>query len=395
MEVGSATAGDAVELITETTPFYGESGGQAGDTGTISTGAAHLTVTTSLRPFPDLIIHRATVTEGTVSVGEAADLKVAIGERNATARNHTATHLLQSALKEVLGDHIKQAGSLVAPDRLRFDFTHFLAVTVVEIRQVEDIVNSYVMQNNDVHSQELAIQEALESGATALFGEKYGDRVRVVRVGGVSSEFCGGTHVRAAGDIGFFKIISETGIAAGVRRIEALTGTGALSFVRQLEDEQKKIAALVKAEGSDPVDKVEKLLSRQKELQREIETLQARLNVAKSADLLAGAREVNGVKIVAVKVDTADSKALRELSDTLKDRLGSGILVLGSEIDGKAALLVAVSKDLTDRYKAGELIKKLAPVIGGSGGGKPELAQAGGSDPSRLGEALEVVYGLV
>ena len=395
VEVGSATAGDAVELITETTPFYGESGGQAGDTGTISTGAAHLTVTTSLRPFPDLIIHRATVTEGTVSVGEAADLKVAIGERNATARNHTATHLLQSALKEVLGDHIKQAGSLVAPDRLRFDFTHFLAVTVVEIRQVEDIVNSYVMQNNDVHSQELAIQEALESGATALFGEKYGDRVRVVRVGGVSSEFCGGTHVRAAGDIGFFKIISETGIAAGVRRIEALTGTGALSFVRQLEDEQKKIAALVKAEGSDPVDKVEKLLSRQKELQREIETLQARLNVAKSADLLAGAREVNGVKIVAVKVDTADSKALRELSDTLKDRLGSGILVLGSEIDGKAALLVAVSKDLTDRYKAGELIKKLAPVIGGSGGGKPELAQAGGSDPSRLGEALEVVYGLV
>ena len=395
VEVNSATAGDTVEIITETTPFYGESGGQAGDTGTISTGSAHLTVTASLRPVPDLIVHRATVIEGTVSVGDAADLKVAVSERNATARNHTATHLLQSALKEVLGDHVKQAGSLVAPDRLRFDFTHFLAMTAEEIRRVEDIVNSYVMQNDDVHAQELAIQEAMESGATALFGEKYGDRVRVVRVGGISSEFCGGTHVNAAGDIGFFKIITETGIAAGVRRIEAQTGTGALAFVRQLEDEQKKIAILVKAEGGDPVEKVERLLARQKELQREIETLQSQLNAAKSADLLAGVREVNGIKVVAVKADVADPKALRELADTLKDRLGSGILVLGSEIDGKAALLVAVSKDLTHRYKAGEIIKKLAPVIGGSGGGKPELAQAGGSDPSKLAEALELVYGYI
>ena len=395
VEVTSATAGDTVEIITETTPFYGESGGQAGDIGTISTGSAHLVVTASLRPVPDLIVHRATVIEGTVTVGEAADLKVAVSERNATARNHTATHLLQSALKEVLGDHVKQAGSLVAPDRLRFDFTHFLAMTAEEIRRVEDIVNSYVMQNDDVHAQELAIQEAMESGATALFGEKYGDRVRVVRVGGVSSEFCGGTHVNAAGDIGFFKIVTETGIAAGVRRIEALTGTGALAFVRQLEDEQKKIVTLVKAEGGDPVEKVERLLARQKELQREIETLQSQLNAAKSADLLAGVREVNGINVVAVKADVADPKALRELADTLKDRLGSGILVLGSEIDGKAALLVAVSKDLTDRYKAGEIIKKLAPIIGGSGGGKPELAQAGGSDPTKLDGALALVYGMV
>ena len=395
VEVPSATAGDTVEIITETTPFYGESGGQAGDTGTISTGSAHLIVTASLRPVPDLIVHRATVVEGTVSVGEAADLKVDVRERNATARNHTATHLLQSALKEVLGDHVKQAGSLVAPDRLRFDFTHFLAMTAEELRRVEDIVNSYVMLNDDVHAQELAIQEAMESGATALFGEKYGDRVRVVRVGGISSEFCGGTHVNAAGDIGFFKIVTETGIAAGVRRIEAQTGTGALAFVRQLEDEQKKIVTLVKAEGGDPVEKVERLLARQKELQREIETLQSQLNAAKSADLLAGVREVNGIKVVAVRADVADPKALRELADTLKDRLGSGILVLGSEIDGKAALLVAVSKDLADRYKAGEIIKKLAPVIGGSGGGKPELAQAGGNDPTKLGEALELVYGYI
>ena len=394
-EVASAKVGEAVEVITEITPLYGESGGQAGDTGTISTGGAHLTVLDTVRPFPDLIIHRATVTEGTIAVGEAADLKVALDERSATARNHTATHLLQAALKEVLGEHVKQAGSLVAPDRLRFDFTHFSAMGLEEIRRVEDLVNGYIMQNDDVHGHEMAVQEALESGATALFGEKYGDRVRVVRVGSVSSELCGGTHVHAAGDIGLFKILSETGIAAGVRRIEAQTGTGALAHVRQLEDERKKIASLVKAEGSDPVDKVEKLIARQKELQREIETLQAQLNSTKSADLLASVKEIAGVKVLAVKVETADPKGLRELADTLKDRLGSGVIALGCENDGKANLLVAVTGDLTSRFKAGEIVKTLAPVIGGSGGGKPDLAQAGGGLPDKLTEALETVYTLI
>ena len=394
-EVSAAQAGDEVEVITETTPFYGESGGQAGDSGTISTGSAHLRVTATVRPFPDLIVHRATVTSGVIAVGEAADLKVAVGERNATARNHTATHLLQSALKEVLGAHIKQAGSLVASDRLRFDFTHFSTMTPEDIRRVEDLVNGYIMQNDDVHAREMAVQEALESGATALFGEKYGDRVRVVRVGSVSSELCGGTHVHAAGDIGFFKILSETGIAAGVRRIEALTGTGAIDHVRQLEDEQKKIASLIKSEGSNPVEKLEKLMARQKELLREIETLQARLNVSKSADLLAGVQEVAGVKVLAVKVETADPRGLRELSDTLKDRIGSGIIVLGCENAGKANLLVAVTGDLTGRFKAGEIVKALAPIIGGSGGGKPDLAQAGGGLPGKLSEALETVYKLI
>ncbi|MCM2359059.1 MAG: alanine--tRNA ligase [Geobacteraceae bacterium] len=394
-EVPAAEAGDEVEVITECTPFYGESGGQAGDTGTISTGSGHLRVTATLRPFPELIVHRATVTEGTIAVGEAADLTVAVGERSATARNHTATHLLQSALREVLGEHVKQAGSLVAPDRLRFDFTHFSAMTPEEIRRAEDLVNGYIMLNDEVHGQEMAVQEALESGATALFGEKYGERVRVVRVGGVSTELCGGTHVHAAGDIGFFKIISETGIAAGVRRIEAVTGTGALAFVRRLEDEQKRIAFLVKAEGSDPVDKLEKLLARQKELQREIETLQGRLNSAKSADLLAGLKEVAGVKVLAARVESADPKGLRELADTLKARLGSGIIALGCESGGKATLLVAVTSDLTGRFKAGEIVKALAPVIGGSGGGKPDLAQAGGGQPDKLTEALETIYSLI
>jgi alanyl-tRNA synthetase len=394
-EVASAEAGDEIEVITEATPFYGESGGQSGDTGTISTGSAHLIVTSAARPFPDFIVHRATVTEGVIAVGAAADLKVAVAERNATARNHTATHLLQSALKKVLGDHVKQAGSYVAPDRLRFDFTHFSALTPDEIRQVEDLVNGYIMDNDDVHAREMAVQEALESGATALFGEKYGDRVRVVRVGGVSSELCGGTHVHASGDIGMFKILGETGIAAGVRRIEALTGTGAIDHVRKLEDEQRKITSLIKAEGSDPVEKLEKLLARQKEFQREIEILQARLNASKSGDLLSGVKEIAGVKVLAVKVETADPKGLRELSDTLKDRIGSGIIVLGCENAGKANLLVAVTADLTGRFKAGEIVKSLAPLIGGSGGGKADLAQAGGGLPAMLPEALETVYTLL
>ncbi|ABB30447.1 alanyl-tRNA synthetase [Geobacter metallireducens RCH3] len=394
-EVAEAKAGEDVEIITDRTPFYGESGGQAGDTGTISTGSAHVRVTGTIRPYPDLIVHRGTVVEGTIKTGEACDLKVASVDRDATARNHTATHLLQTALRRVLGEHVKQAGSLVAPDRLRFDFTHFAAMTPEEIRRVEEIVNTFIMENDTVHAREMAVEEAMESGATALFGEKYGDRVRVVKVGEVSAELCGGTHVRAAGDIGSFKILSEAGIAAGVRRIEALTGMGALRHIQELEDEKRQIAALMKAEGGDNIDRLQKLLARQREMQREIETLQGQLNAAKSGDLLADVREVNGVKVLATKVEVDDPKKLRELADTLKDRLGSGVVALGCEKDGRANLLVAVTKDLAGRIRAGDIIRQLAPVIGGSGGGKPELAQAGGSQPDMLAEALGKVYGLI
>jgi len=393
--VAEAKAGDRVEIITDKTPFYGESGGQAGDTGTISTGSAHVRVTGTIRPFADLIVHRGVVVEGTIKTGEACDLKVASVDRDATARNHTATHLLQTALRQVLGEHVKQAGSLVAADRLRFDFTHFAAMTPEEIRRVEEIVNSFIMENDPVHAREMAVEEAMESGATALFGEKYGDRVRVVKVGEVSSELCGGTHVRAAGDIGSFKILSEAGIAAGVRRIEALTGMGALRYTQEMEEEKRQMASLMKAEGGDNVDRLQKLLARQREMQREIEALQGQLNAARSGDLLADVREVNGVKVLAVTVEVDDPKKLRELADTLKDRLGSGVVALGCEKDGKANLLVAVTKDLAGRIKAGDIVRQLAPVIGGSGGGKPELAQAGGSQPDKLAEALNKVYGLM
>jgi len=392
--VEEANAGEEVEIVTQATPFYGESGGQAGDTGTMSTGSGHVEVSATARPFTDLIVHRGKVVSGSVRTGEAADLKVSVPTRAATARNHTATHLLQAALREVLGEHVKQAGSLVTPDRLRFDFTHFLPMTPAEVRRVEALVNGHVMANEPVLSREMPAAEALAAGATALFGEKYGDVVRVVRVGEVSSELCGGTHVHGAGEIGLFKILSEVGIAAGVRRIEAQTGSGALAVVHAMEDEQRGISALLKAEGGTALDKVEKLLNHQRELQKELDTLQARLNASKSADLIQQVREQKGIKILSVKVD-GDAKGLRELSDTLKERIGSGIIVLGASDAAKANLLVAVTSDLTARWKAGDIIKAIAPIVGGNGGGKPELAQAGGSKPEHLAEALEAVYQIV
>jgi alanyl-tRNA synthetase len=394
-EVSEASAGQEVEIIVEATPFYGESGGQCGDTGTISTGAARLEVINTSRPFTDLIVHRARVKEGILRKGDTADLFVASDPRNATARNHTATHLLQSALKQVLGDHVKQAGSLVTPERLRFDFTHFAAMSREEILRVEDLVNTYIMGNTEVAAAEMAAAEAMESGATALFGEKYGDRVRVVRVGDVSAELCGGTHVTASGDIGLFKIVSEAGIAAGVRRIEAVTGSNALTYTQQLEEESLRIASLLKAEGGDSIERLNRLLNRQKELQKELDTLKAKLASTASSDLLADVREIGGVKVLSTTVDLADPKELREMADNLKDRIGSGVIVLGMAKDDKANLLVAVTKDLTSRFKAGDIIRQLAPIIGGNGGGKPELAQAGGNLPDKLSEALAAAYSVI
>ena len=388
VEATSAAAGDRVDVIVESSPFYGESGGQAGDIGVISSGSAHLEVLETTRPFPDFIVHHCQVREGAVQVSDAVNLTVTTSARRATARNHTATHLLQTALRQVLGDHVKQAGSLVSADRLRFDFTHFSAMSADEIRQVETLVNGFVMENDPVSTNLMQIDEAIEAGATALFDEKYGDSVRVVRVGDISMELCGGTHVRAAGDIGLFKIVSEAGIAAGVRRIEALTGSGALDFVRRIEDEQHAIAVLLKAEGGNPLDRLEKLLSRQKDLQREMEVLQGKLSAVAAGDLLSRAELVNGVKLLATQVKVEDVKALRDLSDALRDRIGEGVIVLGADIGGKANLLVAVTKELSARIKAGDLVRQMAPIVGGSGGGKPELAQAGGSQPENIGDAL-------
>ncbi|MCL2760065.1 MAG: alanine--tRNA ligase [Desulfuromonadales bacterium] len=393
--VEKAKSGDIVELITESTPFYGTSGGQLGDAGEISTGHSVLNITETIKPFQDMVVHKGVVENGDISVGEAIDLRINCQKRISTARNHTATHLLQSALKVVLGDHVKQSGSLVTPERLRFDFTHYSAMTEQELLQVESIVNSYIMADEAVEVSEMDTTDAIASGATALFGEKYGDSVRVIKVENISQELCGGTHVKATGEIGFFKIISEAGIAAGVRRIEAVTGENFLLFSQNLDREQHQLASLLKAEGGNLIEKFEKLLAKQKELQKEVETLQAKLNAGKSSDLLSKTKEIKGVKTLAVEVKVGDVKQLRELADSLRDKMQSGILALGADIDGKATLLVTVTKDLTNNYKAGDLIRKMAPIISGSGGGKPEMAQAGGTQPEKLAEALKSLDELI
>jgi alanyl-tRNA synthetase len=393
--VAEAREGDRVEIVTSTTPFYGEAGGQAGDRGEISTGSARVRVTDTQKPLPDLIVHQGEVVSGVLRTDEAADLTVDETARRATALNHTATHILQAVLIEVLGDHVKQAGSLVTPERLRFDFTHFSPMSQEEISRVEAEVNRRIRENQQVETEEMEADQAMAAGATALFGEKYGDVVRVVRVGEFSMELCGGTHVRAAGDIGLFKILQETGIAAGVRRIEAATGARALDLIQQEERSLDRMASLVKSDRGQLEGRLKKLLEQQKELEREVETLQARLNAGRSSQILEQAREVAGIRYLAARMEGMNGKALREFSDQVRDRLGSGVIVLGSESEGKANLLAAVTRDLTDRIQAGRLIGALAEKVGGRGGGRPDLAQAGGSRPEGLNEALAGVESLL
>jgi alanyl-tRNA synthetase len=386
--MSAAEAGQKVEIVTAATPFYGESGGQVGDLGEIRTSGAVVRINDTKKPLGELTVHVGEVVSGTVRTGETAQLSVDAEARQATALNHTATHILQAVLRSVLGDHIKQAGSLVSPERLRFDFTHFSPLSPEELRQVEVEVNRRIRQNSAVATEEMEPEAAIAAGATALFGEKYGEKVRVVRVGDVSMELCGGTHIRAAGDIGLFKIVQETGIAAGVRRIEAVTGARALEIVHRQEAAIGRVADLLKSDRQQIENRLQKMLERQRELEREMESLQGKLSAGQAADLLSRVRDVAGVKLLAERIEKADAKGLRELSDQLRERLGSGVIVLASESDGKANLLVAVTKDLAGRIKAGDVIRPLAEKVGGKGGGRPDLAQAGGNEPLKIGEAL-------
>jgi alanyl-tRNA synthetase len=385
--VDEAVCGETVEMICAATPCYGESGGQVGDTGVICTDAASLRIINTKKPLDSLFSHVCEVVTGSIEKGATASIKVDTERRQRIVLNHTATHLLQAALQKILGNHIKQAGSLVQPDRLRFDFTHFSPVTTAEIIQIEEEVNTQIRVNADVNSEVMAADAAQDAGAMALFGEKYGDEVRVISVGHYSKELCGGTHAKAAGDIGLFRILSEAGIAAGVRRIEAVTGEGALAQVHQQQQTLQRLAGLVKSDPSQLETRLQKLLDQQKELEKEVEQLQAKANADKSGELINQAQDVDGVKLLAVKVEGVDGKGLREFADQLRDKIGSGVLVLVAESGGKVALLVAVTKDLLDKVKAGVLIKPLAEIVGGRGGGKPELAQAGGSDTAKI-EAL-------
>ncbi len=384
-------AGAVGQLFVDSTPFYAESGGQAGDTGEVSWQGGRGRVKGALSEGEGMILHALQIKEGTLQTGAKVHLQVTKSERGDTAANHTATHLLQAALKELLGEHIKQAGSLVTPTRLRFDFTHFSPLSLEEIQAVEKRVNEKIRENLVTGTAVLDREQAVSEGATALFGEKYGESVRVVTVGEFSKELCGGTHVAATGEIGLFQIVTEAGIAAGVRRIEAVTGRTALRRVQSLVRREKAICETLNVQPGGIDEKLETLTQMNKQLEKQVTELSTKLASSEFGDLLADAVEVEGVKVVAAVIPLDSPKTLREVGDKLRDDMGSGVAVLGGAINGKAALLAIVSKDLTKKIKAGELINKVAALVGGKGGGRPDMAQAGGTMPDKLSEAIASV----
>ena len=392
--VDEAAAGESLRLFCAQTPFYAESGGQVGDQGEITWPGGRFVVEKTLAPAEGLILHQGQLVEGRLTVGTRVDLVVA-DRRADTALNHTATHLLQAALKQVLGDHVKQAGSAVDHNRLRFDFTHFSPLTLGEIFTVEQLVNAEIRRNEPVATDLLGREEAIAEGATALFGEKYGDTVRVVSIGGFSKELCGGTHAGRTGDIGFFKIVVETGIAAGVRRIEAVTGPGAVQWAQDLARQAAAIGEVLSGPIEGAADKIQGLMKRQKELEKQIAALNASMALSDLDQLVGSAVEVGDVRVIAGRVPLDSPKTLREIGDKVRDRLQSGVIVLGGEFEGKAALLAMVSKDLTGRIKAGDLVNRVATIVGGKGGGRPDMAQAGGTMPDKLDEAVGRVVPLV
>ncbi|HWP24153.1 MAG TPA: alanine--tRNA ligase [Candidatus Binatia bacterium] len=385
-----AVEGEEIDLLTAETPFYAESGGQVGDRGIIKTVRGDvIEVFDTQHPAPQLTSHRGKVKKGRVQVGDRVELVVDRRHRRRTMLNHSATHILHSVLRRELGAHVRQAGSLVAPDRLRFDFSHTGAIPDETLAAIEGEVNQHIREDAAVSIQELAYDEAIRRGALAFFGDKYGDRVRVVQIGDFSTELCGGTHVRASGEIGLFKLYSESGVAAGVRRIEALTGEGALDLIRSYEQRLKEIGDLVRGSADDSVDKVKRLLERQRELEREIERLRGEYEKDRIPNLLAKKQSVDGTSMLISQVEGVDAKRLRDIADQLRERMGSGIVVLASVGDDNVNLVASVSKELTKRFHAGHIIKELAAVVGGGGGGRPDFAQAGGKDPAKVEAALK------
>jgi alanyl-tRNA synthetase len=393
---GAAHEGEEVEIVTAETPFYGESGGQVGDIGRMETARGDLVeIFDTQKPQPSLIVHRGRVVRGAIQTGDRVRLGIDTDRREATRLNHSATHILHSALREILGTHVRQAGSLVTPERLRFDFTHTSPVKDDILTRIEDLVNVHIRENAEVTSEEMSLNDALKKGALAFFGEKYGARVRVLRMGDFSTELCGGTHVSRTGDIGLFKLKAEAGVASGVRRVEATTGEGALEWVRQREHILKELSDLLKSPEEDVADRVEKLLAQYREQEKKVAQLQSTLAGSQRDDVLAQARNLDGVSVVASRVEGVDDKGLRDLADWLRDKLNPGVVVLGSVQGDRVALLAVVSKEATKKYHAGNIIKQIAPLVGGGGGGRPDFAQAGGKDSTRLDEALQKVYELI
>jgi alanyl-tRNA synthetase len=380
--------GESGRLFVATTPFYAESGGQMGDRGLVTWVGGSARVVNTEKEGDNLVFSEIEVIEGELHCGQEVTLRVSEESRKSTAANHSATHLLQAALIRVLGDHVKQSGSLVGSDRLRFDFTHFSPLTTEEIEQVEDIVNAQIRLNTPVVTAVLAKEEAIKGGATALFGEKYDDAVRVVSMGGFSKELCGGTHVESSGNIGVFKILSETGIAAGVRRIEAIAGSEAFVHVQAVCRRERKLGEILNAKNDELLSKVEAILSHQKKLEKQVSELSAKLASSDLDSILQAAVEVSGVKVLAAEIPLDSPKTLRDVGDKVRDNLKSGVAVLGGVVNGKVALLAIVTKDLTSKIKAGDIISQVAGIVGGKGGGRPDMAQAGGPMVDKIAEAI-------
>ncbi|MEE4363822.1 MAG: alanine--tRNA ligase [Desulfotignum sp.] len=391
-ELDMAKTGDQVDLVTADTVFYAESGGQAGDAGIFENALCTIEIADTSADPSGLYIHHGTVVRGQCAKGDTFTLQVDAKRRQKTAVNHTATHILHAALRQVLGDHVKQAGSLVTHNRLRFDFTHFSAVTSEERRKIEDFVNRRIRENHVVSTRQMAMDEAVKQGAIALFEEKYGDEVRVVDQGDFSRELCGGTHTQRSGDIGLFRIISEGGIASGVRRMEAATGQAALDLVHDDQNTLEAAATLLKTGKSDVMQRLEALVQEKKALEKDLVSVKAKIASKSVEEIETAIRQVNGTRVLARRVEIENPSQLRDLADKFKAKLGSGVLLLGAESNGKALLIAMVSDDLVGRYRAGDIVKQAAKVVGGGGGGRPDMAQAGGSKPQFLDQALETVY---
>jgi alanyl-tRNA synthetase len=400
LAAGAGKPGEQIAIVVAETPFYPEGGGQVGDRGVIETASGAILEVSDTRKAEGSILHLGRILRGEVgdfAKGARVKLKVDRIRRDSTMLNHSATHILHYALREILGNSVHQAGSLVAPERLRFDFAHTGPVKDDALATIEEEINARIRENAEVTTEEMAYNDAIKAGALAFFGDKYGDRVRVVKMGDFSVELCGGTHISRTGDVGFFKLEAESGVAAGVRRIEAVTGQGALETIRKREKILQEIGAQLGARDGAAVERLEKLLAREKELEKKLRAMEQKLAGGAGADASEEqTREVAGVKIVTRKLDGVDPRTMREMADRLRQKHGSAVVALGSDLgEGKVALLVAVTPDLTAKIKAGDIIKNIAPIVGGTGGGRPDLAQAGGRDASKLDEALAKVATLV
>ncbi len=384
-------AGESGMVILNLTPFYAESGGQIGDSGLLSSDSGKFAVQDTQKQGNDVYGHLGTMLDGRIEVGQMLTARIDTQRRQDIKYNHSATHLLHAALRKVLGDHVQQKGSLVDSERLRFDFAHFEPVTPEQLRTIEDMVNEEIRKNHAVETSLMSQDEAVKSGAVALFGEKYGDTVRVLKMGEFSMELCGGTHVNRTGDIGLMKIISETGIAAGVRRIEAVTGRHATDWIEQQEEKLVRIADLVRGNRDDALDKVKQLVDRGKQLEKELQQLKSKLASSAGSDLASQAQDINGIKVLAAKLEGADVPTLRSTLDQLKNKLGAAAVVLAAVNNGKISLVAGVTKEQTKLIKAGDLVNAVATQVGGKGGGRPDMAQAGGTDPDALDGALASV----